>query len=151
PGKPGFLFNARILPRRGRTSRTTLRSAHIGRHIADFAQDPAVCGRQTIKWKGLGQARTPRGGVTIMDGRRRRRGFTPGVTTLETRALCVINSTLTTINPVPRVLPNTPDGRQIIVTVSGVIASNHPQAPAGFFTVTDGYGADEPRGRIALG
>jgi hypothetical protein len=85
-----------------------------------------------------------------MGRRGQQRRFQPAVAPLETRSLLSINTDLTTIIVQPAFLPNTPDGRQMTVAVTGALASNHTTTPSGFFFVTDQYGADEPRGGVAL-
>jgi hypothetical protein len=83
-------------------------------------------------------------------GRGRHRGWAPEVTRLESRTLQTINNTLSVVHVHPGLVANTTDGRQVPIAVYGSIASNHSQAPAGFFFVTDQYHADEPRGPVAL-
>jgi hypothetical protein len=84
------------------------------------------------------------------DGWRRRRVYTPELSPLEPRALMVVDGATSVVNVVPRLIPNTPDGRQVPVEVTGFLVSNKPTPPQGVFFVTDEYGADAPKGHMPL-
>ena len=89
--------------------------------------------------------------ITTAERRRRRpRRWTPEVTALESRALLTINGGLEVVAVHPAVLRPTSSGRAESVAVAGMIATNHPVRPAGFFFVTDEYRQYEPRVPVAL-
>jgi hypothetical protein len=77
-------------------------------------------------------------------GRRR----TPELLALERRELQTIIFKQTPTLVSPRVLP--PNGKNLPVVFTGVVASTRPQTPTGFFHVTDEYRQYEPFGSVAL-
>ncbi len=84
------------------------------------------------------------------DGRRARTRRTTAlvVTPLEPRALAAVSTAQ--INVFPQIIPNLPGGPQVAVQVVGLLNTNSPTPPVGFYFVTDEYRADEPTGHMIL-